>query len=40
NGIYQKISDYWNNNTPTNFYLGKIPTELMQEDLNKIYKGK
>ncbi|HEG0915798.1 TPA: TlpA family protein disulfide reductase, partial [Campylobacter jejuni] len=24
----------------TNFYLGKIPTELMQEDLNKIYKGK
>lgn len=19
-----KISDYWNNNTPTNFYLGKI----------------
>ncbi|EAV9791469.1 TlpA family protein disulfide reductase, partial [Campylobacter jejuni] len=27
-------------NTPTNFYLGKIPTELMQEDLNKIYKGK
>ncbi|HEF1304805.1 TPA: TlpA family protein disulfide reductase, partial [Campylobacter jejuni] len=21
-------------------YLGKIPTELMQEDLNKIYKGK
>ncbi|EOI2966309.1 TlpA family protein disulfide reductase, partial [Campylobacter jejuni] len=20
--------------------LGKIPTELMQEDLNKIYKGK
>ncbi|HEG2827483.1 TPA: TlpA family protein disulfide reductase, partial [Campylobacter jejuni] len=25
---------------PTNFYLGKIPTELMQEDLNKIYKGK
>ncbi|EEU7220371.1 TPA: TlpA family protein disulfide reductase, partial [Campylobacter jejuni] len=22
------------------FYLGKIPTELMQEDLNKIYKGK
>ncbi|EOH7170093.1 TlpA family protein disulfide reductase, partial [Campylobacter jejuni] len=23
-----------------NFYLGKIPTELMQEDLNKIYKGK
>lgn len=40
NGIYQKISDYWNNNAPTNFYLGKIPTELMQEDLNKIYKGK
>ncbi|EAJ5191439.1 TlpA family protein disulfide reductase [Campylobacter jejuni] len=40
NGIYQKISDYWNNNTPTNFYLGKIPTELMQKDLNKIYKGK
>ncbi|HED7841313.1 TPA: TlpA family protein disulfide reductase [Campylobacter jejuni] len=40
NGIYQKISDYWNNNTPTIFYLGKIPTELMQEDLNKIYKGK
>ncbi|RQD68305.1 TlpA family protein disulfide reductase [Campylobacter hepaticus] len=40
NGIYQELSDYWNNYTPTHFYLGKIPTELMQEDLNKIYKGK
>ncbi|MBM0637152.1 redoxin domain-containing protein [Campylobacter sp. VicNov18] len=40
NGQYQKVSDYWNNYTPTDFYLGKIPTQLMQEDLNKIYKGK
>lgn len=40
NGIYQKLSDYWNNNNPTDFYLGKIPTELMQNDLNRIYKEK
>ena len=40
NGIYQKLSDYWNNNLPVNFYLGKVPTRLMQEDLNKIYEGK
>ncbi|TKX33079.1 TlpA disulfide reductase family protein [Campylobacter aviculae] len=40
NGIYQSLSDYWNNNAPTNFYLGKIPTELMQQDLNRIYREK
>lgn len=40
NGVYQKLSDYWNNNNLTDFYLGKIPTELMQNDLNRIYKEK
>lgn len=40
NGIYQNLSDYWNNNAPVNFYLGKIPTQLIQDDLNRIYKEK
>ncbi|XAK33345.1 TlpA family protein disulfide reductase [Campylobacter coli] len=40
NGIYQKLSNYWDNNTSTNFYLGKIPTDCIQNDLNKIYKEK
>ncbi|MBZ7953607.1 TlpA family protein disulfide reductase [Campylobacter sp. W0018] len=40
NGIYQNLSDYWNNNTPVNFYLGKIPTQIIQDDLNRIYKEK
>ncbi|MBZ7964615.1 TlpA family protein disulfide reductase [Campylobacter sp. 2457A] len=40
NGNYQNLSDYWNNNTPVNFYLGKIPTQIIQDDLNRIYKEK
>ncbi|EAI0987919.1 TlpA family protein disulfide reductase [Campylobacter coli] len=40
NGIYQNLSNYWDNNTSTNFYLGKIPTDFIQDDLDKIYKEK
>ncbi|MGH2327219.1 TlpA family protein disulfide reductase [Campylobacter taeniopygiae] len=40
NGNYQNLSDYWNNNTSVNFYLGKIPTQIIQDDLNRIYKEK
>lgn len=39
-GEYQKLSDFWNKNTQVKFYLGKVPTSLMQEDLNRIYKEK
>ncbi|MCH3853697.1 TlpA family protein disulfide reductase, partial [Campylobacter jejuni] len=30
----------WDSNTSTNFYLGKIPTDFIQDDLDKIYKEK
>ncbi|HIC5271701.1 TPA: TlpA disulfide reductase family protein [Campylobacter jejuni] len=40
NGIYQNLSNYWDNNTSTNFYLGKIPADFIQDDLDKIYKEK
>lgn len=40
NGIYQNLSNYWDSNTSTNFYLGKIPTDFIQDDLDKIYKEK
>ncbi|NDJ26643.1 thioredoxin [Campylobacter sp. MIT 12-8780] len=36
NGEYQDLSDYYNNAKSVKFYLGKVPTELMQEDLNTI----
>lgn len=37
NGEYQILQDYWNKGSKVNFYLGKVPTELMQEDLNAIF---
>lgn len=36
NGNYQSVQDFWNKGGRVNFYLGKVPTELMQEDLNAI----
>lgn len=40
NGIYQELTDYWNEGKKTYFYLGKVPTSLMQQDLNLIYGKK
>lgn len=37
NGEYQILQDYWNKGSKVNFYLGKVPTELIQEDLNAIF---
>ncbi|MCH5335816.1 MAG: redoxin domain-containing protein [Campylobacter sp.] len=37
-GKYQELSDYWNENKKTKFYLGKVPIKLIQEDLERIYK--
>ena len=39
-GIYQSVSDFWNKGKKVNFYLGKVPSELMQEDINVILQGK
>lgn len=36
NGQYQDLSDYYNSGKSVKFYLGKVATELMQKDLNKI----
>jgi len=38
-GIYQNLSDFWNGGEKIKYYLGKVPTSTMQEDLNRIYKG-
>ncbi|TQR29184.1 thioredoxin [Campylobacter sp. MIT 99-7217] len=35
-GNYQELSDFWNKGMMAHFYLGKVPTSLMQEDLNRI----
>lgn len=40
NGNYQELSDYWNAGQKTYFYIGKVPTTLMQKDLDRIYKEK
>lgn len=37
NGVYQNLQDYWNKGSKVRFYLGKVPTELMQEDLDFIF---
>lgn len=37
NGVYQNLQDYWNKGSKVRFYLGKVPTELMQEDLDSIF---
>lgn len=36
NGSYQELSDFYNKGGKTRFYLGKIPIELMQADLDAI----
>lgn len=37
NGKYQSVQDFWNKGGRVNFYLGKVPTTLMQEDLDRIF---
>lgn len=37
NGVYQSVQDFWNKGGRVNFYLGKVPTTLMQEDLDAIF---
>lgn len=36
NGVYQSVQDFWNKGKKVNFYLGKVPTSLMEEDLKGI----
>ncbi len=36
NGVYQSVQDFWNKDKRVKFYLGKVPTSLMQEDLKEI----
>ena len=38
-GVYQNVSDFWNKGKKVQFYLGKVPSELIQEDVNTILKG-
>ncbi|ELM7300856.1 redoxin domain-containing protein [Campylobacter upsaliensis] len=35
-GVYQNVSDFWNKGKKVQFYLGKVPSELIQEDINTI----
>lgn len=37
NGIYQALSDFWNKGYKTKFYLGKIPTEFIENDIKNIF---
>ncbi|MBS4234852.1 redoxin domain-containing protein [Campylobacter vulpis] len=39
NGVYQNVSDFWNKGKKVKFYLGKVPSELIQEDINAILQG-
>lgn len=39
NGVYQNVSDFWNKGKKVQFYLGKVPSKLIQEDINTILKG-
>ncbi|KAA6229452.1 TlpA family protein disulfide reductase [Campylobacter sp. LR264d] len=36
NGVYQDLSDYYNESKMVKFYLGKVPTSLMQADIQRI----
>lgn len=36
NGEYQLLSDFYNEGAKVNFYLGKVPAKLMQQDLERI----
>ena len=36
NGVYQSVQDFWSKGKRVKFYLGKVPTSLMDEDLKGI----
>ncbi|TEY04564.1 redoxin domain-containing protein [Campylobacter sp. US33a] len=36
NGIYQELTNYWEAGVKSLFYIGKVPTSTIQEDLNRI----
>lgn len=36
NGVYQSVQDFWSKGKKVKFYLGKVPTSLMEEDLRGI----
>lgn len=40
NGVYQSVQDFWSKGKKVNFYLGKVPTSLMEEDLREILDDK
>ena len=40
NGVYQSVQDFWSKGKRVKFYLGKVPTSLMQEDLKGILDDK
>ena len=40
NGVYQSVQDFWSKGKKVNFYLGKVPTSLMEEDLRGILDDK
>lgn len=40
NGVYQSVQDFWSKGEKVKFYLGKVPTSLMEEDLKGILDDK
>ena len=40
NGVYQSVQDFWSKGKKVKFYLGKVPTSLMEEDLKGILDDK
>lgn len=40
NGVYQSVQDFWSKDKRVKFYLGKVPTSLMEEDLRGILDDK
>lgn len=40
NGVYQSVQDFWSKGKKVKFYLGKVPTSLMEEDLRGILDDK
>lgn len=40
NGVYQSVQDFWSKGKRVKFYLGKVPTSLMEEDLRGILDDK
>ncbi|OCX42157.1 thioredoxin [Campylobacter ornithocola] len=41
NGIYQDLTDFWNKDSKSfvKYYLGKVSTQTMQEDITRILNG-